>query len=165
MHIAVLGAGIAGVTTAYYLSESGHSVTVLDGAPNVAAGATGGNGGQLSYSFTGAFANPALLRKLPGQVLGVDPAIKVRPPINRHLASWGLSLLRQCTGERARVNTASVHRIAMQSAGLMAEIRERVPIDFAFRKAGKLVLLSTDEHLRSARKSLDMKQAADSRVR
>ena len=52
MHVVVLGAGVVGVTTAYYLTERGHSVTVVDRADSVAAGASAANGGQLSYSFT-----------------------------------------------------------------------------------------------------------------
>ena len=61
MHVVVLGAGVVGVTTAYYLSERGHRVTVVDRADTVADGASGGNGGQLSYSFTDAMASPCLL--------------------------------------------------------------------------------------------------------
>ena len=72
MHVVVLGAGVIGVTTAYYLSEHGHTVTVVDREQEVASGASGKNGGQLSYSFTDAMASPALLSKLfnppsPGQ--------------------------------------------------------------------------------------------------
>ncbi len=70
MHVIVLGAGVIGVTTAYYLSNQGHSVTVVDRASEVASGASGGNGGQLSYSFTEAMASPALLAKLPKVIAG-----------------------------------------------------------------------------------------------
>ena len=82
MHVVVLGAGVVGVTTAYYLTERGHSVTVVDRADSVAAGASAGNGGQLSYSFTDAMASPALLPKIPKMMTGLDPAFYVRPPIN-----------------------------------------------------------------------------------
>ncbi len=81
MHVVVLGAGVVGVTTAYYLVERGHTVTVVDQADEVASGASGGNGGQLSYSFTDAMASPALLAKLPRVISGLDPAFCMRPPI------------------------------------------------------------------------------------
>ncbi|MDH4021468.1 MAG: FAD-dependent oxidoreductase, partial [Xanthomonadales bacterium] len=74
MRVVVLGAGVVGVTTAYYLSERGHSVTVVDRAESVASGASSGNGGQLSYSFTDAMASPALLSKAPKMMTGLDPA-------------------------------------------------------------------------------------------
>ncbi|MDH3305825.1 MAG: FAD-dependent oxidoreductase, partial [Gammaproteobacteria bacterium] len=54
MHVVVIGAGVIGITTAYYLSELGCQVTVIDRATGVAGGASYGNAGQLSYSFTDA---------------------------------------------------------------------------------------------------------------
>ena len=158
MHVAVLGAGVTGVTTAYYLTENGHSVTVIDRAPEVAAGASWRNGGQLSYSFTEAFANPSLLRKLPGQILGFDDSIRVRPPINRHLINWGFELLGQCTRQKAKLNTIFVLRLAMQSSRLLKDIRESIPLEFSFRRAGKLVMLGTQAELNSARIAQELKE-------
>ena len=98
MHVVVLGAGVIGVTTAYYLSERGHSVTVVDRAAEVASGASGGNGGQLSYSFTDAMASHALLSKLPGLMAGLNPAF-----------------LSQCTAGRNRNNTTAILKLALRS--------------------------------------------------
>ena len=60
MHVAVLGAGVVGVTTAYYLSEQGHSVTLVDRAATVASATSFANGGQLSYSYTEANKNSGI---------------------------------------------------------------------------------------------------------
>ena len=120
MRVAVLGAGVVGVTTAYYLAEKGHAVTVIDRADQVAAGASDANGGQLSYSFTDAFASPAFLLKLPKLVLGFDPAIRVRPAIDQKMVRWGLAFLRQCSSRRACENTLSVLKLAMRSSELLA---------------------------------------------
>lgn len=65
MHVVVVGAGVIGVTTAYYLSQLGCRVTVIDQAPGVADGASFGNAGQLSYSFTDALAKPEFLSRIP----------------------------------------------------------------------------------------------------
>ncbi len=108
MHVVVLGAGVVGVTTAYYLSERGHSVTVVDRADTVASGASAGNGGQLSYSFTDAMASPALLSKIPKMMTGLDPAFYVRPPLNTQLVCWGQAFLRQCSSHQNRQNTMAV---------------------------------------------------------
>jgi D-amino-acid dehydrogenase len=107
-HVVVLGAGVIGVTTAYYLSGRGHTVTVVDNAPAVASGASGGNGGQLSYSFTDAMASPALLLKLPGIMAGLNPAFCMRPSINPQLVRWGLAFLGQCTTKKNQKNTLAV---------------------------------------------------------
>jgi D-amino-acid dehydrogenase len=158
MHVVVLGAGVVGLTTAYYLSQNGHRVTVVDSADEVAAGASGGNGGQLSYSFTDAMASPALLSKMPRMMAGLDPAFHVRPPLNSQLISWGLSFLRQCTSERNRKNTTAILKIALCSAKLMAELRSRVPLDFSFRQAGKLVMLGGQKAWDDAEELCELKR-------
>jgi len=158
MHIVVLGAGVVGVTTAYYLTERGHTVTVLERADGVASAASGGNGGQLSYSFTDAMANPGILAKLPGLITGRDQAFHVCPPVNSLPTQWGLAFLRQCSSVRARSNTLAVLQMAMRSSSLMAELRSRIPLEFSFRKAGKLVLLNSQSELGAAVKLCEVKR-------
>jgi len=166
VHIVVLGAGVVGVTTACYLSERGHTVTVVDQADEIASGASGGNGGQLSYSFTDAMASPAMLAKLPRVIGGLDPAFLIRPPINTLPIRWGLHFLSQCSSTRARSNTLAVLQMAMRSSTLLAELQSRVPLDFLFRKAGKLVVLSTQSELRRAEDNCALKRqyGCDARV-
>ena len=65
MHVIVLGAGVIGVTTAYYLTRFGHRVTLVERSSSVGGGATFANGGQLSYSFTEVFAQPSIPGRLP----------------------------------------------------------------------------------------------------
>jgi D-amino-acid dehydrogenase len=156
MHVAVIGAGVIGVTTAYYLAERGHEVTVIDREPEVANGASFGNGGQLSYTFTDALAKPAFLAKIPGILAGRDPGSKVR--LDAALVPWGLRFLAQCTRKRAAHNTVAVLKTALRSATLLDELCASVPIEFAHRRAGKLVLLSNAEELRGAQASTALKK-------
>jgi D-amino-acid dehydrogenase len=166
MHVVVLGAGVVGVTTAYYLSERGHSVTVVDRAETVASGASAGNGGQLSYSFTDAMASPALLSKIPKIMTGLDPAFYVRPSLNTQLVCWGQAFLRQCSGHQNRQNTLAVLQLALRSASLMSELRSQTALEFSFRKAGKLVLQSGHDALTQAAKLCALKRqyGCDARV-
>jgi D-amino-acid dehydrogenase len=166
MHVYVLGAGVIGVTTAYYLSERGHRVTVIDSADRVASGASGGNGGQLSYSFTDALAGPALLSKLPRILAGRDPAFQVRPPVNGQLFSWGLGFLRQCTAIQHRKNTVAATLLAIRSGKLLAELRAQTSLQFSFRQAGKLVLLNGQAPLKKAEEQCALKRrhGSDARV-
>lgn len=158
MRVAVLGAGVVGVTTAYFLAERGHSVTVIDRANEVASAASAANGGQLSYSFTDSLANPSLLKKLPKILLGHDPAFRIRPRVDTHLTSWGIAFLRQCTTRRSRENTVAALDIAMRSDRLLSEIIRKVPIEFSHRNAGKLVLINSQAELKLARRSSALKQ-------
>ena len=156
MHVLVLGAGVVGVTTAYYLAQQGCEVTVIDRARTVAEEASYGNAGQLSYSFTDALARPSFLAKLPGLVLGRQPGSRVH--LEPQLIPWGLSFITQCTSRRARENTIAVLRTAMRSAELLDELCATAKFDFSHRAAGKLVLLSDQAELRSAEANCELKK-------
>ncbi len=157
MRVVVVGAGVIGVTTAYYLSRVGCEVTVVDRAATVADAASRANGGQLSYSFTDALAKPGFIAQIPALLAGRNPGSRVQ--LAPDFLPWGLRFLAQCTKGRARDNTLVVLKIAMRSARLMDEIRRNLPFDFSHRSAGKLVLLSSDDELRSAEASSRLKNS------
>ena len=156
MHVLVLGAGVVGVTTAYYLAQHGCEVTVIDRAHGVAEEASFGNAGQLSYSFTDALARPSFLTKLPALVFGRQPGSRVH--LEPHLIPWGLSFITQCTSRHARENTIAVLRSAMRSAKLLDELCTNAKFDFSHRAAGKLVLLSDKAELRMAEANSELKK-------
>ena len=157
MHVLVLGAGVVGVTTAYYLAERGCKVTVIEREDGVAYGASYGNAGQLSYSFTDSLAKPDFFAQLPGLLLGREPGSKVR--LDPALIGWGLHFLTQCTSARAAKNTIALLRIAMRSGELMQNFMQAVPIEFSHRPAGKLILLTDEKQLQSAQKTCALKCA------
>jgi len=157
MHVIVLGAGVVGVTTAYYLSQLGCEVTVVDRADEVGDGASYANAGQLSYSFTDALAKPEFLARIPALMLGRDDGVQVR--LSPDLIAWGTRFVGQCTRKHARENTLAVLKIAMRSAGLLAKLREVLPFDFWHREAGKLVLHSSQSELDAAKATLELKRS------
>ncbi len=148
MHVVVIGAGVIGVTTAYYLTELGCRVTVVGRETEVGDGASFGNAGQLSYSFTDALARPEFVAKIPSLIAGRDLAYRVR--IEPALIPWGVRFLTQCTRRRARENTLAVLSAALRSQGLMEQLLEKLPFEFAYRTVGKLVLLSDSAEVRHA---------------
>jgi D-amino-acid dehydrogenase len=156
MHVVVIGAGVIGVTTAYYLSQAGCEVTVIDRETEAADGTSHANGGQLSYSFTDALAKPEFVTKIPALLAGRDDGSKMR--LAPALLPWGLRFLSQCTSNRARNNTLAVLKTALRSAGLMQELKQKLPIDFSHRTAGKLVLLSNAEECRAAEQGTELKR-------
>ncbi len=166
MHVVVLGAGVVGVTTAYYLCERGHRVTVVERADAVASGASAGNGGQLSYSFTDAMASPALLTKIPRMMTGLDPAFFVRPPLDTNLFCWGQAFLRQCSTHQNRQNTIAILQLALRSDALMAGLRTHTGLEFSFRRAGKLVMLGDHAAMTAAAQVCTLKRqfGCDARV-
>ena len=160
LHVAVLGAGVTGVTAAYYLSQQGHRVTVIDRAGEAAAETSHANGSQLSYSYTDPLAQPSLLKLMPGAMLGSDRGIRMAMLGNFRLYDWGPAFLRECTAGRARENMLAVLDIALRSSQLLDELMESVELSFSWRKAGKLVLLSTEAEAVMARERCELKRAA-----
>jgi len=164
MHIAVLGAGVVGVTTAYYLAEAGHDVTIVDRETEIARNCSLGNGAQLSYSYVDAMASPAFLAKMPGLLAGIDRAIRVRPPVNMDLIRWGLSFLGQCSSDNATRNTIANLALAQRSKHLLDELRPKLDGDFGYKAAGKLVLLRTEREMAHARETCKLKAEYGNRV-
>lgn len=159
MHVAVLGAGAVGVSSAYYLAARGYDVTLIDKAAAPAAGTSYANGGQLAYSFADALAQPSLLPTIPGLIGGRDPAMHVSVFAKPPLLGWGMSFLAQCTARRARANTRAVLDLARQSAVCLDDLRERTGIQFSFVRSGKLMLLPAGTNLQAVREAVQLKNA------
>ena len=164
MHIAVLGAGVVGVSTAYYLLDAGHDVTILDRDADLAQSCSFANGAQLSYSYVDAMASPAFLIRMPGLLAGIDRAIRVRPPISVDLIKWGLAFIGECTEKKAAANTLANLVLARRSKQLLDELRPKLGGDFSYQTAGKLILLRTAREMEDAKRIRELKAAFGSRV-
>jgi D-amino-acid dehydrogenase len=79
MRVLVIGAGVIGLTTAYFLQRQGLEVTVVDRATAVGRCASGGNGAQLSYAYVAPLAEPSVVAKLPSLLLARDSPLVFRP--------------------------------------------------------------------------------------
>jgi D-amino-acid dehydrogenase len=157
MHVVVLGAGVVGITTAYFLTKAGHEVTVIDRDADVANACSYGNGSQLSYSYVDAMASAAFLLKTPGLLAGFDRAIRVRPPLTIEFLRWGLGFATECTKKKAIANTLSNLELAQRSKELLRDLRRELPGEFGHRIAGKLVLLRKGSDLEAARQTAKLK--------
>lgn len=156
--IVVLGAGVVGMTSAYFLARKGHAVTVIDaGDAPAQEGASFGNGAQLSYSYTDALASPSLVRNLPKYLLGRDPAFRFRPTLSVGFLSWASAFLANASKARFEYNTIEVLKLAMESRRGFAEFDGR--LEFDHRKSGKLNLYSTMDAMRDAEALSRLKNA------
>ena len=151
-----------GVTSAYALARDGWSVRLIDSLPQIAMGASLGNGRQLSYSHTNALANPRMLPQIPGLLLGCNPAFRMgmRPELD--FAIWLAQFLGNSSSAAYRRNTLKTLELAEQSRSAMGRLLEKHAIEFDRKKAGKLVLLHSEAASHAARKSMEMKQWAGS---
>jgi D-amino-acid dehydrogenase len=97
MKVIVLGAGIVGISTAWYLLEQGHEVTVVDRQPDAALETSFANGAQISVSFCEPWANAGAPFKVAKWLLRDDAPLLFRPKLDPQQWRWGLSFLGQCT--------------------------------------------------------------------
>ena len=142
MKVAVIGGGVVGTLTAYYLDSRGCQVTIFDQGHEPANKTSRANGGQLSYSFCDAMADPQIVPKLPGIVFGSDPAFRIKPSLQPEFIQWGMSFLSECRTKQRDKNTKALLKLAQRSAELMESLKEQFGDRAAFNQHGKLVLLS-----------------------
>ena len=156
--VAVIGAGVVGLATAYALARRGKRVLLLDRAPGPALETSFANGAQLSYAYTDAMAGPALWKQLPGMLAGRDRAFRTRVSADPDFWRWGLTFLRNATHSRLQENTLSTLTLALESRAAMAELLARHPIDFDHRVAGKLHVYYNTASLPAARAMIACKR-------
>lgn len=153
MKIAIIGAGVVGVTTAYMLAKSGHQVSVFDREPRAAMESSFANGGQLSYGFASPMGTPGLLAKMPGILMGSDPAFRMPSALSFDFFKWSAQFLTHCRSKQSKQDAAALAALARQSGDVFAQILSDVSFDFGHRKADKLVLLQREKDLHQAEAS------------
>ena len=157
MHVCVMGAGIVGLSTAYALTQNGHRVTVIDQA-SPAAGASGGNGAQLSYSYVQPMADPGIWAQLPKLMLSPHSALKIRPQWDPAQWAWLLQFLKACNTAQSHSTTAQLLRLAAQSRAALDAWHERENLAFDFSASGKLVMFRSAAAFSAARSQLALQQ-------
>ena len=138
MKVIVLGAGLLGVTSAYFLRQQGHDVTVIDRQATPAAETSFANGGQISVSHAEPWANPSAPLKVL-QWLGQEDApllFRIRADMRQWL--WGLQFLRECTPARTRHNIEQIVRLGTYSRDMLQALRRDIGIDYDQRTQGIL---------------------------
>lgn len=153
----VLGAGVVGVTSAWYLAKAGHSVTVVDRQPGPGLETSFANGGQISASHAEPWANPST----PGKALrwlGREdaPLIFRWRRFDPALWEWGLRFLRNCTAGRAAVNTERILRVAMYSRRVLADLRQETGIEYDQRRQGILHIYRDPREMALAMSSAEL---------
>jgi D-amino-acid dehydrogenase len=159
MKIVVVGAGIIGLTSAYALVREGHAVTVLDACHEPGQGTSYANGGQLSYSYVTPLADASIWKNLPHYLLHPDSPLTLRPRLDLAQWRWCVKFLLVCNARASARATEALLRLAFHSRDCLAALQQEVALDFDFRQAGKLVMVSSAAGLEAARRQVDMQRA------
>ncbi|MBD60196.1 MAG: amino acid dehydrogenase [Citromicrobium sp.] len=153
----VIGAGVVGVSSAYALARRGVEVTLVDRREGPAMEASHANGAQLSYLYTDALANPALLSQLPKLAFGQVPAFRLQWRVDPDYLRWLGAFLANCTAARFRRNTLAALQLALESQVAMEELASEHDLEFGYRTAGKMHVYRSARAWRAAQEIAAMK--------
>ena len=140
-HIIVIGGGVVGLTSAWWLVEAGYCVTLLERAPEVGSGASYGNGGQLSYRYVSPLADEGIPLKAFKWLFQADGPLRFKPEADLRQYRWLASFLAHCRADVNRRTTAKLLELGELSRQAMKQLELVVPPErFHWRDAGKLVV-------------------------
>ena len=138
MQVLVLGAGVIGVTCAWFLREAGHQVTVVERQGGVGRETSYANGGQISVSHAEPWANPGAPRKVLGWLGREDAPLLFRPRLDAAQCAWGLAFLRECTAGRAALNTRKLVALGLYSRTILKQLRASLALEYTHTERGIL---------------------------
>jgi len=150
----VLGGGVVGVTTAYFLAKAGHEVTLVEEKEALGLEASSGNAGIIAPGHSFAWASPRAPRMLWDSLRGGETAIRLRLSSDVRLYTWGLRFLRECTADRARRNTLIKLRLCQYSQAVMTELVRAEQIEYHAIAKGALYLYRAGAELEAGVKKM-----------
>ena len=159
MKVAVVGAGVIGLSTAWWLARDGHEVTVIDRNDGVALETSYANGAQLSYSYVAPLAGPGVLPKIPPWLLRRDSPLRFYPALDPDQWRWLVRFVLACNREQSEATTRRLLGLSFYSRRLMHEFVARHPIEFGHAKNGKLVVHSDEDGYAAARDLVDYQRS------
>lgn len=130
MRVLVLGAGVVGVTSAWYLAQAGHEVSVIDRQPNAALETSFANGGQISVCHAEPWAHPGVLPHMLRWLGREDAPLLWRLRLDVAQWRWGWEFLRQCSPSRARANIQALVQLGLHSRACLQALRERLGLEY-----------------------------------
>lgn len=145
--IIVVGAGIAGSLTAYYLTRLGYEVLVIDQESAAAMACSHANAGIVAISHAQAWAKPSALKDISLALFGLSPSVKVSTLRDPDLITWGLAFLRECTPSRAERNSQMLARLSTYSATLIKDIEDEESLAYSQTHQGTLYLYQDEAEL------------------
>lgn len=149
MKVVVMGAGVIGVTTSYYLAKAGFEVTVIDRQPGPGRETSFANAGEVSPGYASPWAGPGVPVKAVRWILDRYGPLVVRPQADPAMWRWMIQMLRNCTAARYAVNKSRMVGIAEYSRDCLRALRADIGITYDERSQGTLQLFRKQSQLDS----------------
>jgi D-amino-acid dehydrogenase len=150
MQVMVLGAGVVGTASAWYLARAGHAVTVIERQGAAGLETSCANGGQVSASHAEPWANPGVPSKLLQWLGREDAPLLFRPRAEWRQWAWGARFLLECLPSRNRANTRQLLALALYSRTALQRLRRETGIEYDQLARGILAFHSDDDEFRRA---------------
>jgi D-amino-acid dehydrogenase len=147
MKVLVMGAGVIGVTTSYYLAKAGFEVTVIDRQPGPGRETSFANAGEVSPGYASPWAGPGVPAKAVRWMLDRYGPLVVRPQADPAMWRWIFQMLRNCTSARYAVNKARMVGVAEYSRDCLRALRTDIGITYDERSQGTLQLFRKQSQL------------------
>ncbi|HCM61712.1 MAG TPA: D-amino acid dehydrogenase [Morganella sp. (in: Bacteria)] len=150
MNVVILGSGVIGVTTAWYLSQKGHDVTVIDRQSAAAEETSFGNAGQISPGYATPWGAPGIPLKAVKWMFEKHAPLAIRPDGSLFQLRWMWQMLRNCGADYYVMNKSRMVRIAEYSRDCLQTLRAETGIQYEGRSGGTLQLFRTQKQLDNA---------------
>ena len=154
MKVVVLGSGVVGITSAYYLARAGFEVTVVDRQPGPGMETSFANAGQVSPGYSAPWAAPGIPLKGLKWLFQRHAPLSIRPDGSLWQLQWAAMMLRNCTTERYAINKSRMVRLAEYSRDCLRELRAKTGIEYEQRTQGTLQVFRTQQQLEAAGKDI-----------
>ncbi|MBR8377004.1 D-amino acid dehydrogenase [Burkholderia cenocepacia] len=161
MRVVILGSGVVGVASAYYLARAGHEVTVIDREAGPALETSFANAGQISPGYAAPWAAPGVPLKAVKWMFEKHAPLAIRLDGTRFQLQWMVQMLRNCTAERYAVNKGRMVRLAEYSRDCLQALRADTGIQYEGRTGGTLQLFRTQQQLDGAAKDIAVLKEAN----
>jgi D-amino-acid dehydrogenase len=154
MRVVVLGSGVVGVTSAYYLARAGHEVTVIDREAGPALETSFANAGQISPGYASPWAAPGVPMKAVKWMFQKHAPLAIRLDGTQFQLQWMWQMLQNCTSSRYAVNKGRMVRLAEYSRDCLQALRADTGIQYEGRTGGTLQVFRTQQQFDGAAKDI-----------
>lgn len=159
MRVVILGAGVIGVTSAWYLTQAGHEVTVIDRQPGPALETSFANAGEISPGYASPWAAPGIPMKAMKWLFMHHAPLILQPKIDVARLDWIIRMLGNCTSAAYAVNKSRMVRLAEYSRDCLRDLRASTGITYDERTQGTLQLFRTQKQVDAAYKDIAVLKA------
>ncbi|HEH9405028.1 D-amino acid dehydrogenase [Aeromonas bestiarum] len=156
MKIVVLGGGVIGVASAWYLAKAGHQVTLLERRDGVALETSHANAGQISPGYASPWAAPGIPLKAAKWLLQKHAPFTVRPTSDPFQLRWMLKMFANCTPAAYAINKGRMVRLAEYSRDCMKGLRDELALDYEGRQLGTLQLFRSEIQLDASKRDIEV---------